>query len=58
MVLGKIVGMVGCARAPIDVELTLFLAVTEPIETHVNGLGAFLFDRVVDDSAGGVIVGL
>jgi len=52
MVLGEIIGTVGSTRAPVDVKLTLFLAVTEPIEAHVNCLGSFLFDRVIDDAAG------
>ncbi len=39
-------------------ELPLALAITEPIEVHVHGLGAFLFDRVIDYPTGSVVVHL
>ena len=43
------------ARFPIYFELALSTSVTYPIETHINGLGAFLFDGVRGESYGGVV---
>jgi hypothetical protein len=56
MMLSKIVGPIGNTAAPMDVELTLAHAIANPIETHVNSFGAFLFDRVVGDTGGGSVV--
>ena len=39
-------------------ELVLFNAVVEPVETHVNGLGAILPDGGVHDAIGSAAVGL
>ncbi len=58
MMLGKIVGPVGVAWLPKDMKVTLPFAVTEPIEVHVNGFGTFLFDSVIYDSTGCVVVSL
>ena len=44
VVLGGVVGQIGGARAPVDVELALRLTVIEPVEAHVHGFGAALFD--------------
>ena len=44
VVLGGVVGQIGGARAPVDVELALRLTVLEPVEAHVDGFGAALFD--------------
>ena len=49
MIFSKI-GLVGGTSAPVDVKLTLANAIADPIETHVNSFGAFLFDRVVGDA--------
>ncbi len=38
------------ARMPENVELSLPGVVTNPIKVHINGLGAFLFDHVIDDA--------
>jgi len=58
MVFGKIIGAIGVTRAPEDVELTLTGAVTNPIKSHVDGLGALLFDGVIDDAACSAVVHL
>jgi len=58
MVFGKIIGMIGVTRAPEDVELTLSGAATNPIKSHVNGLGALLLDSVIDDAACSAVVHL
>jgi len=43
---------------PKDVELSLLLAVTEPIEAHVHSLGMLLLDSAIGNSAGSVVVSL
>ena len=55
---GEIVGPIGDPRFPKNVKLFLLGAITQPIKTHVHGFGALLFDRVIDNPAGGVVVGL
>lgn len=58
MVLGEVVGVIVFTFLPMHIELPLFDAVTRPIITHVNGLGAFLLDGVIDDAFGTRVVGL
>ena len=58
MFFGKIVSKVASARCPVNVELALFDAVSDPIEAHVHGFGADLFHFVVDDAKSGGVVGL
>ncbi len=52
-----IIGSVVFARAPIEFELLLGFAATEPMETHVHRFGATGLDVVVDDSKCGTVVG-
>ena len=52
----KTVGLVGGTSVPVSIKLTLANAIADPIETHVNSFGAFLFDRVVGDTGGGSVV--
>jgi hypothetical protein len=54
--LGVVVSIVGTARFPMDTELALSDTVTDPIEAHVDGFGASLFDFVIDDAFGHCIV--
>ena len=42
----KIIGVILIAWAPIDKELALGDAVSDPVESHVNCLGLSLFHRV------------
>ena len=58
MVLRHIVCHVCCSRSPVNGELALLYTVSEPVETHVDCLGAFLFDCVIKDAHGAFIVGL
>ena len=44
------------AAAPEDTELFLTLTITNPAESHVHSFGTTLFDSVVGDACGGVIV--
>ena len=46
------------ARFPIYFELALSTSVADPIETHIDGLGAFLFDGVCGKFYGGGVVHL
>ncbi len=42
-----VIGKVGDAGLPVDQELAVGGMVTDPVETHVNGLGTALLDSVV-----------
>ncbi len=53
MVLGEVVCQVLGTRPPVNQEVTMFDAVTDPIETYVYSLGATLANGGVDDSSGG-----
>ena len=53
-----IITSVVVAGFPIYFELTLSTSVTDPIETHINFLGEFLFDGVCGESYGGGVVHL
>jgi len=50
------VGKIANARLPLDDELAVLDVILEPIETHVNGFGAFLFDSSIEDAAGDTVV--
>ena len=48
-----IVGQIGYAWFAVDEELTADGAVADPVETHVDGFGALLFDGVIFKSDSG-----
>ena len=56
--LGKVVAFIHRTRFPKDVELLLANRIVYPIEAHVNGLGVFLFDRVLGEPMAGTVVNL
>ena len=57
MVFCMIITSVVVAGFPIYFELVLSTSVTDPIETHINGLSEFLFDGVRGESyVGGVVL--
>ena len=56
--LGKVVGLVECAAAPVDDKLPLSYAIADPVEAHVDGFRATLLNCVVDDSSSTGIVNL
>jgi len=58
MVLGEIIGVICVARALENVELALVCAVMNPIKMHVNGLGVFLLDCVIDDAICSAVISL
>ena len=58
MMLGVIVSQVSDAGLPVDDELTLACAVAYPIKTHIDRFLSFLFDGVVGEAVGGIVVNL
>ena len=48
-----IVGQIGYAWLPVDEELAAAGVVPDPVEAHVNGFGALLFDGVICKSDSG-----
>jgi hypothetical protein len=58
MMFSKVVRFVEDSFFPVNVKLALTNAVTNPVEAHVDGFGAFLLDSIVGDARGGAIIGL
>lgn len=56
--LRKIVGMIGGAGLPVNLELVLGNTVADPVKSHVKCLGPFLLDCGVGDAGCCGIVGL
>ena len=42
-----IVGQIGYSRLPVDKELAAAGAGADPVEAHVDGFGALLFDGII-----------
>jgi hypothetical protein len=57
MMLGKVVGTVRLAFAPVNLKLALADTIADPVKSHINCFGSFLFDGVSGDAAGSVVVG-
>ena len=57
MVFGEGIRAVEFGLAPINGKLPLLDTTANPIKTHVDGLGALLFDFVVGESFGSSVVG-
>ena len=53
-----IIAKIENAFFPVYIELALADAVAQPVEAHVHRLGHFLFDCVVDDAGGALVVKL
>ena len=49
---------VGLSWGPVDIELFLLCAVAHPVETHVDGFGAFVLDLAVGEPGGSGVVDL
>ena len=56
VVLCKVVGEVGFAWGPIDIELVLFDTVAQPVKSHVDCFGLVLFDSAISDTVSGAVV--
>ena len=55
--LGEVVSEVCFTGRPVDVELSLFDSVSNPIESHVDCLGLVLLDGSICDSISSAVVG-
>jgi len=40
----------------LDDELAILDVILEPIETHVNGFGVFMFDSSIEDAVGNTVI--
>ena len=58
MMLCPVVGVVVGSGFPVDDELALLDTVFEPVESHVDGFGAFLLDCVIGDALSTSVVSL
>jgi len=58
MMFGNIISKVETPGCPIDIELFVQDSVLDPVETHVNSLGTFLFDSVIGNACGRGVVSL
>ena len=54
---GRIVGQVAVPWFPIYNELVLGDTIFQPIESHIDGFGSFLFYRAGEDTSGGDVIG-
>ena len=52
----EIVSQICFSFGPIDLELALGNAVSEPVEAHVDGFGSVLLDGVVENTIDGAVV--
>ena len=55
---GEIIGSIVDTFFPMNDKVAEADSVADPIKSHVNGFGAFLFDCVVDNPLSACIVGL
>ena len=58
VMLGVVITLVFCARAPENAELFLSSAALEPVIAHVHGFGAFVFSGLVGAAHSSSGVGL
>ena len=56
MVFGVVVCSIIVCFTPVDAEVSLADAVTDPVEAHINGFGAALLDSVIGDACCGIVV--
>ena len=56
VVLCRVVSQIMFSWFPEDIKLALGGAVFEPIETHADGFGSFLFNYACEDAMGGNII--
>ncbi len=58
MMLGEVVGKIVGPTAPINEKIPIIDTIVDPIEMHVHGYGASLFDCIIDYTSGTSIVSL
>ena len=56
MVIGDLVTNIFLTRVPLDVIIYLLNLINQPMILHVHGAGTLLFDRVINNDCGGVVV--
>ena len=55
---GEVFRSIVICFTPVDAELALADAVTDPLEAHINGFGVALLDSVVVDACCGIVLGI
>ena len=58
MMFGEVFCSIVIFFTPVDAELALADAVTDPLEAHINGFGVALLDSVVFDACCGIVFGI
>ena len=58
MVFGELVCSIVVCFTPVDAEVALADAVTDPVEAHIDIFGVALLDSFIGDACGGVVVGI
>ena len=58
MMFGEVVRSIVICFTPVDAEVALADAVTDPVEAHIDGFGAALLDNVIGDACCGIVVGI
>ena len=55
-VLGELVSVVLCTGFPVDIEVSLEYAITNPILSHVNSFTSLLFYEIIRDASGAFVI--
>ena len=58
VVLCYVIGYIGFAGCPKHYELSLLVAVLDPVKPHINSFGMAVFDVIVGKHGGGLVVNL
>ena len=58
MMFGEVVRSIFICFTPVDAELDLVDAVTDPVEAHIDGFGAALLDSVIEHACCIIVVGI
>ena len=58
MVFGEVVRSIVVCFTPVDAEVALAGAVTDPVETHIDSFGVAFLDSVIGDACCGIVVGM
>ena len=58
MVFGEVVRSIVVWFTPVDAEVALADAVTDPVEAHIDGFGAAFPDSVIGDAWCDIVVGI
>ena len=58
MVFSEVVCSIVVCFTPVDAEVALADAITDPVEAHIDGFVAALLDSVIGDACCGIVVGI